>query len=77
MRTEERKHGLEMAGPLSDMLDKVARRLHNNESLHLHLVTVNHEDCGYCYLRAGHTLGIVAQELELDAFGPTAVEAAS
>lgn len=62
-REAERARGLQMAGSLSHLLDAVAYDLHHNESLHLHDCDGPVGRCGYCYLRAGRTLGIVAQHL--------------
>jgi hypothetical protein len=63
-RAEERDLGLTMAGALAPYLDSVAARLHADESLHLHDVTRDVGDCGYCYLRAGRTLGAMAAVVE-------------
>lgn len=62
-RVAERQRGMQMAGPFAHLVDTVARDMHYNESLHLHDVTERFEKCGYCYLRAGRTLGHVAQAL--------------
>lgn len=62
-REAERQRGRELAGPLAHLVDRVAGELHRNESLHLHDAVGPVEDCGYCYLRAGRALGVLATYL--------------
>lgn len=59
----EQKRGEALAGPLAHLLEPVAHDLHGNESLHLHDAGEYGPVCGYCYLRAGRTLGIVAKTI--------------
>jgi hypothetical protein len=63
-RAAERERGLELAGALARYLDAVADQLHAVESLHLHDVTADVGDCGYCYLRAGRVLGAMQTVVE-------------
>ena len=69
VRTAEREQGMKYAGRFADLVDHVAENMHHNESMHLHDLTSDYRDCGYCFLRAGRALGAVEQ-VQRESFVP-------
>ncbi|MCP9947194.1 hypothetical protein [Actinomadura madurae] len=62
MTSSEEQHARHLAGTHNqDALEKIARFLHANESIHMHQRIEDKEPCEYCWLRAGKALAALRQ----------------
>ncbi|NEA21561.1 hypothetical protein [Actinomadura bangladeshensis] len=76
MSSSEEQHARKLAGAANqEALERIARHLHANESLHMHQRVGDKDPCEYCWLRAGKALWALREAAIPVVLGPDPVAA--